>query len=72
MRKIRKLDAPKEGRAAPQRHRGVASLLAREVDRTRKTKLLRHINLIRASFADRGGHGTDRLPDEWQRDSIKW
>jgi len=60
MRKIRERDAPKKGRAASQRHRA------------RETKLLRRINRIRASFADRGGHGTDRLPDEWQRDSIKW
>jgi len=61
-----------KGRAAPQRYRGVASLLAREVHRARKTKLLRHINHIRSSFADRDGHGTDGLPDERQRDSIKW
>jgi len=46
-------------RAAPQRHRGVASLLAREVDRTKEMKLRRHINRVCASFADRGGHGTD-------------
>jgi len=54
------------------RRGAAASLLAREVDRARKTKLLRHINRIRTSFAYRDGHGTDRHPDEWQRDSIKW
>jgi len=74
IRKIRERDAKSETRSAAtlSRHRGVASLLTREVDRAKETKLLRHINRIRASFADRGGHGTDRLPGEWRRVSIKW
>jgi len=61
IQKIRERDAKSKMRCAatPPCRRGVASLLAREVDRARKTKLLRHINRIRASFADRGGHGTD-------------
>jgi len=63
---------PKIGRAMPLCRRGVASILAREVDRARKTKPFRHINHICASFADRDGHGTDGLPDERQRNSIKW
>jgi len=59
IRKFRERDAKSGTRSAatPSRRRGVASLLAREVDRAKETKHLRHINRIRASFADRSGQG---------------
>jgi len=59
-----KRDAQRRNAAAASRHSWRVKLTAR--------KRRSHINRIRSSFADRDGHGTDGLPDERQRDSIKW